>query len=100
MRRGRTRRDAAENGLTLAELLTTTHPGIARRIAQRLIAKLIESDQVAALGESSARRYFRAGTKSDRGALTTRADGFPPFIPLSVDSQDILAYIDQPPDAR
>lgn len=90
---------ASENGLTLAELLTA-HPGIARRTAQRLIAKLIESGQVAALGEGRARRYFRADAQSGSGALATRADSFPPFIPLSADSQDILAYINQPPEAR
>ncbi len=90
---------ASENGLTLAELLTA-HPGIARRTAQRWIAALIERRQVAALGEGRARRYFRADAQSGSGALVTRADGFPPFIPLSADSQDILAYIDQPAQAR
>lgn len=29
-----------------------------------------------------------------------RTDGFPPFIPLSADSQDILAYVDQPLEVR
>lgn len=92
---------ASENGLTLAELLTR-HPGIARRTAQRLIAKLIESGQVVARGEGRARRYFGAGVGANAatGALATRADGFPPFIPLSADSRDILAYIDRPPEAR
>jgi Fic family protein len=90
---------AFENGLTLAELLTA-HPGIARRTAQRLIAKLIESGQVAAAGEGRARRYFRANAQSGSAALATRADSFPPFIPLSADSQDILAYIDRPAQAR
>ena len=90
---------ASENGLTLAELLTV-HSGIARRTAQRLIAKLIESGQAAAAGEGRARRYFRVGAQSGGGAWATRADSFPPFIPLSADSQDILAYIDQPLVAR
>jgi hypothetical protein len=90
---------ASECGLTLAELLTA-HPSIARRTAQRLIAKLIESDQVAAMGEGRARRYFRADAQPGRGALATGVDGFPPFIPLSADSQDILAYIDQSAQAR
>jgi len=94
---------ASENGLTLAELLTG-HPDIARRTAQRLIAKLIESGQVMAMGEGRARRYFgsgaRAGAKAGIGVLATGADGFPPSIPLSADSQDILAYIDRPPQAR
>jgi Fic family protein len=78
------------NGLTLAELLTQ-RPGIARRTAQRLVAKLIESGQVSASGEGRARRYFGVGP---------RVDVFPRFIPLSADSQDILFYIDQPLQAR
>ena len=90
---------AAGNGLTLAELLTQ-HPGIARRTAQRLIAKLIESGQVTALGEGRARRYFAAGHPPGTGPLTTGADGFPRSIPLSADSLDILAYVDQPTAAR
>lgn len=90
---------ASENGLTLAELLTA-HPGIARRTAQRLIAKLIDSGKVVALGKGRARRYFRADDQSGDAVITVTADSFPPFIPLSADSQDILAYIDQPPDAR
>jgi hypothetical protein len=89
---------ASGRGLTLAELLTQ-HPGIARRTAQRLIAKLIEYGQVSALGEGRARRYFGVGLPPGKGDLMTRADSFPHFIPLSADSQDILAYIDQPPDS-
>jgi hypothetical protein len=90
---------ASGSGLTLAELLTQ-HPGIARRTAQRLIVKLIESEQVTALGEGRARRYFGAGHELGASTLTARADNFPHFIPLSVDSLDILTYIDQPPEAR
>jgi hypothetical protein len=90
---------ATRNGLTLAELLTG-HPGIARRTAQRLIAQLIESGQVTALGEGRARRYFWAGTRTGAELLAVGGDGFPSFIPLSADSQDILAYIDQPVQAR
>ena len=90
---------ASERGLTLAELLTA-HPGIARRTAQRLVAKLINSGQVIALGEGRARRYFRADAQAGGNVLTTGADRFPPFIPLSADSLDILAYVDQPAEAR
>ena len=90
---------ASENGLSLAELLTA-HPDIARRTAQRLIAKLIESGQVTARGEGRARRYFGAGAPFGTDTLVGRADSFPHFIPLSADSQDILSYIDQPPEAR
>ncbi|MFU8816506.1 MAG: Fic family protein, partial [Pseudomonadales bacterium] len=90
---------ASEDGLTLAELLTA-HPGIARRTAQRWIAKLIESGQVAGVGRGRARRYVRAEAQSGRAVVAAGADGFPPFIPLSADSQDILAYLDQPLEAR
>ncbi len=90
---------ASDNGWTLAELLTA-HPSIARRTAQRLIAKLIASGQVTATGEGRARRYFRAASPPRTGARPANAERFPPFIPLSADSQDILAYIDQPPQAR
>jgi DNA-binding IclR family transcriptional regulator len=54
---------SSENGLTLTELLAA-HPGIARRTAQRLIAKLLESGQIAATGAGRARRYFRAAAQS------------------------------------
>ena len=90
---------ASQSGLTLAELLAG-HPDIARRTAQRLIAKLIESGQVKALGEGRARRYFSVGAPSGTTTLVARVDIFPSFIPLSADSQDILAYIDQPPAVR
>lgn len=90
---------ASDSGLTLAELLTE-HPGIARRTAQRLIAKLIYSGQVIAQGEGRARRYFAEGAAWRVDTLAAKADRFPPFIPMSADSQDILGYIDQPPEAR
>ena len=73
---------------------------MARRTAQRLIAKLVEAGQVKALGEGRARRYFVVGGPSGTLTLAVNADVFPSFIPLSADSQDILAYIDQPPEAR
>lgn len=91
---------ASGNGLTLAEL-QTHHPGIPRRTAQRLIAKLIESGQVAASGNGRARRYVGSATQVPTAdEVSARADRFPSFIPRSADSQDILAYIDQPLEAR
>ena len=90
---------AFQSGLTLAELLAR-HPDMARRTAQRLIAKLVEAGQVKALGEGRARRYFVVGGPAGTLTLAVNADIFPSFIPLSADSQDILAYIDQPPEAR
>ncbi len=50
----------------LAELLTR-HPGMTRRTAQCLIAKMIGNGQVTARGEGRARRYFSAG--ADVGPL-------------------------------
>lgn len=88
----------SDKGLTLAELLTQ-HSAISRRTAQRLVAKLIESGQVTAQGDGRARRYFAVSGPRSTG-LTTRADSFPKFVPLSADSLDILAYIDQPLEAR
>lgn len=90
---------ASERGLTLAELLTA-HPDLARRTAQRLIARLIERGLVRAQGEGRARRYFGAGAQTGTVAQPASADAFPVFVPLSADSRDILAYIDQPPAAR
>lgn len=90
---------ASQNGLTLAGLLNG-NPGIARRTAQRLIAKLVQSGQVKAHGAGRARRYFSADVQSGTVDLAAKVDRFPSFIPLSADSLDILHYIDQPPQAR
>lgn len=90
---------AFESGLTLLELLSA-HPYIARRTAQRLITKLIESGQITALGNGRARRYFASNASVNNGTQAAEVDSFPPFIPLSADSQDILAYINQAPEAR
>ena len=94
---------ASANGVTLAELLTR-HPGTARRTAQRLIAKLIDNGQITAQGEGRARRYFSGDFNrrlaAEQPDSAAGADPFPRFIPLSADSQDILAGIDQPPAAR
>ena len=88
----------APGGVTLAELLAR-HPDVARRTAQRLIAKWIDAGQIIASGEGRARRYFpgRAG-----GAIkpAAKAAGFPAEIPLSADSLDIAAYVDQSIEAR
>jgi len=89
----------SENGLTLTELLGGT-PGIARRTAKRIIAKLIETGQINALGQGKARRYFGHSANVGPAVLSNEGDGFPTFIPLSADSQDILTYIDEPLQAR
>ncbi|ACE82991.1 Fic family protein [Cellvibrio japonicus] len=83
----------ATNGLSLNQLLEQ-HPNISRRTAQRLISELIGSGQIVATGKARSRRYF-AATKS-----STVLVGFPDYIPLSSDSRDIVAYINQPLAAR
>jgi len=90
---------ASADGLTLVELLTR-HPDLARRTVQRMIATLIEEGRITAMGKARARRYFRVDAPSKAGAPAAPADGFPGFIPLSADSLDIVAYIDQPLEAR
>lgn len=90
---------AAEDGLTLAALLEQ-HPGIARRTAQRHLAVLVESGTIIAQGRGRARRYVGAGIPRNIDVSPARSDVFPSFIPLSADSQEILAYIDRPAQAR
>ncbi|MCB6185076.1 Fic family protein [Leeia sp. TBRC 13508] len=80
--------------------LLEAHPGVARRTAQRWLANLVESGSVKAQGEGRARRYFGVISQSSDFISHADLDGFPTFIPLSADSLDILAYIDQPTEAR
>ena len=88
----------SDSSLTLTELLTL-HPDVARRTAQRWISRLIEEGQITAMGEGRARRYFAAKT-TETVFSTTETDKFPEPIPLSADSLDVLAYVDQPLEAR
>ena len=93
----RTIRASAE-GLTLAGLLAR-HPDVARRTAQRLITQMIEAGQITAQGEKRARRYF--AQRAVRAATPAAPpDAFAAGIPLSADSRDILAYVDQRLQAR
>ena len=85
-------------GLTLAELLAQ-HPALARRTVQRWISQWISEGRVAARGEGRARRYT-APRQLTPASDTLLTDRFPPHIPLSADSLDILAYVDQPLQAR
>lgn len=88
----------ASTGLALSELLAQ-HPDVARRSAQRWISQWVDGGQIAASGEGPARRYFAAKTTEVAATAPVR-DRFPGYIPLSADSRDIVAYIDQPPEAR
>lgn len=83
----------------MAELMAM-HPDVARRSAQRQVAKLVESGQVIARGEGRGRRYFGADISQKADVQTSEVDKFSAFIPISADSQDILSYINQPLEAR
>jgi Fic family protein len=78
--------------------LLALHPDIPRRTAQRWIQILIRNGQIHATGQGRARRYL-AGAKSISVA-DDHQEVFPGSIPLSADSRDILAYINQPLEAR
>lgn len=84
--------------LTLSELLTR-HPDIPRRTAQRWIGALVAGGEVTPEGDGRARRY-RLATASVRLPRPDEAAAFPSHIPVSPDSDDILAYVSQPLQAR
>ena len=88
----------APGGLTLAELLAR-HPELARRTAQRRIARLIDEKRIVAAGRGRARRYLAAGP-SPVPSSTAEEDAFSSHIPLAADSRDVLAYVDRPLGAR
>ncbi len=85
-------------GLSLAELLVQ-HPTLARRTVQRWVSQWIAAGHIAAQGEGRARRYLPVALGSQTPSITAGGD-FPAHILLSADSQDILAYVTQPLQAR
>ncbi len=89
-------------GLTLAELLAL-HPAVARRTAQRWLGKAVADGHIVALGAARARRYLPNASLplvEPTSRHSEQDDGFPAAIPLSADSRDVLAYVDQPLAAR
>ena len=90
---------SSPSGLTLAELLAQ-HPALARRTAQRWISQWLSEGRLTASGEGRARRYTAAPQLVAPASDTQPADRFPLHIPLSADSLDILAYVEQPLQAR
>lgn len=73
-------------GISLSGLLAR-HPDVARRTAQRWIARLVEKELVVAIGEGPARRYALA-EQQPAGDLKE--------IPLASASRELLAYVEQP----
>ena len=89
-------------GLTLAELLAL-HPAVARRTAQRWLGQAVADGRIVALGAARARRYLPGAALplvASTSGHAEKGDGFPAAIPLSADSRDVLAYVDQPLAAR
>lgn len=84
---------SSPDGLSIADLLAR-HPDLARRTAQRWLSELMTSGRVRAVGEGRARRYFKAELSQE--SANDRDDTFPESIPISADSRDIIAYVDQP----
>jgi hypothetical protein len=89
---------SSTTGLTLAELLAQ-HPDLARRTVQRWLSQWSSEGQITASGEGRARRYAAPALPAPASAMAF-PDRFPTHIPLSADSRDILAYVDQPLQAR
>lgn len=98
------------NGLSLAELLAL-HPHLARRTLQRRLAEWAAAGLVKTEGEARARRYRLAPkdhgpayqlTESRQPGRYLASSEYrdPDEIPLSLDSQDILTYVEQPLHAR
>ena len=75
------------------------HPNSARRTVQRWTGQWVAQRQIAASGEGCARRYGAPEQPATASAIESD-DRFPPHIPLSADSRDILTYVDQPLQAR
>ena len=82
----------ASTALTLTELLQR-HPDIARRTAQRWLSQWLQAGKLTSHKDGRNIRY------QVLAAFTPQGD-FPAHIPLSADSRDILAYINQPILAR
>jgi Fic family protein len=99
---------SAPDGLTLAQLMAQ-HPATARRTVQRWVQQWVASGQITAQGAGRARRYlaqtaanFAATTSAASTTAAPVAADSPLVAPmaLSADSQDILAYVTQPLQAR
>ncbi|MGE4451358.1 Fic family protein [Castellaniella sp.] len=99
---------SAPDGLAISALLDL-HPGLTRRTAQRWLRNGVAQGRLQAVGAGRGRRYRAmtcAGSAGDAASVTIvwahepspddASDIFPVEIPLSVDSQDILAYVNRP----
>ncbi len=84
-------------GISIADILAK-HPELARRTVQRWLNELAAAGRIHAFGAGRARRYVANALRP--AATAVPRDAFPHHIPLSADSEDVLAYVDQPLEAR
>ena len=89
---------SSPTGLTLAGLLAQ-YPDLARRTVQRWLSQWVQQGEITASGEGRARRYAASALLDSAGVMAL-TDRVPSQIPLSADSRDIMAYVDQPLQAR
>src|ERR1035437_1720176 len=92
---------SAPSGLTLAERLAQ-HPSLKRRTVQRWLGQWVAFGHLVPEGKGRARRYLAAADVTAVSGTASVAPGtrLPANIPLSADSQDILAYVTQSLQAR
>ncbi|MBN8442189.1 MAG: Fic family protein [Thauera sp.] len=88
---------SAPDGLSITDLLER-RPGLTRRTVQRWLNELVAQGRINPLSGGRSRRYVLAAEAVE--PTTEARDRFPGHIPLSADSRDILAYVDQPLTAR
>lgn len=86
------------HGLTLAELLRQ-HPALARRTVQRWVSHWLAVGLIVAQGAGRARRYLPTVAPATT-AFGEAGHSFAAPITWSADSQDILAYVAHPLQAR
>ncbi|MCW7552907.1 Fic family protein [Endozoicomonas gorgoniicola] len=88
----------AQKPVSISELLAA-HPNLTRRTTQRWLNNLLAEEKIVAIGEGRGRRYQARSTPNTQQDAS-QLEVFPAFIPLSADSKDILAYIEQPVESR
>lgn len=109
----------SKHSLSLPELLSK-HPSVPRRTLQRWLKQLVDEKKIRPEGKARARRYrvtqiappvyypLASDEQSSRLILaspkplyeTNGGDTFPSIIPLSPDSLEVLAQINQPLSSR
>ncbi len=83
--------NASPEGLSLGEVLSL-HPGVARRTAQRWLQAQVDAGLLSVLGAGRSHRYVAVNTPAQ---TETSLNNFPVSIPLSTDSREVLAYVQQ-----